>query len=120
MSRLLTLTPRYAGIYLTAINLMLVGWLVGLDPRAVSDVAHTVVPSVVGQETLQLSASRLVPFSELCPPCTRLVRDVIAFDRQITADAETYMISLLSTAQDATAQADTAQADPAQAEALAQ
>jgi hypothetical protein len=115
MSRLLTLTPRYAGIYLTAINLMLVGWLVGLDPRAVSDVAHTVVPSVVGQETLQLSASRLVPFSQLCPPCTRLVRDVIAFDRQITADAQAYMTSLLSTAK-----ADTGQADPEQAEALVQ
>ncbi|MCY1708786.1 hypothetical protein [Pannonibacter sp. SL95] len=120
MSRLLTLTPRYAGIYLTAINLMLVGWLVGLDPRAVSDVAHTIVPSVVGQETLQLSASRLIPFSELCPPCTRLVRDVIAFDRQITADAQTYMTSLLFTAQADTEQADTAQADPEQAEALVQ
>ncbi|WP_439527327.1 hypothetical protein [Pannonibacter sp.] len=115
MSRLLTLTPRYAGIYLTAINLILVGWLVGLDPRAVNDVARSVVPAVVGQETLQLSTSRLVPFSELCPPCTRLLRDVIAFDRQITADAEAYMTSLLSTAQ-----ADTALADPAQAEALVQ
>ncbi len=106
MSRLLTLTPRYAGIYLTAINLMLVGWLVGLEPRAVSDVALSVVPVVVGQETLQFSASRLVPFSELCPPCTRLVRDVIAFDRQITADAQAYMTSLLSTAKADTGQAE--------------
>lgn len=110
MSRLLTLTPRYAGIYLTAINLLLVGWLVGLDPRAVSDVAHSVVPSVVGQETLQLSTSRLVPFSELCQPCTRVLRDVIAFDRQITADAQAFMTSLLSTAK----------ADPVSSEASVQ
>ncbi|NBN78287.1 hypothetical protein GWI72_08415 [Microvirga tunisiensis] len=94
MPRLLTLTPRYAGLYLTAINLVLVAGLVGLDPDAVADMAEDVVPPAAARQT----SGGLVPISELCQPCTRLVQDVIAFDRRITAEAAAVVGTLLPAA----------------------